>query len=135
MNGEVRVAERGNGLPAPRGARWALSRRTACRSPASQEERQTVNRTPPAERLRSAATANTARLGRLLMLVGLGLFVAGAAGDITYHALPHQLGHALEPVLGVEAYRAHLATLAGMLLVVCGVFWKGARDLYANRYR
>lgn len=66
----------------------------------------------------------------LLIRIGLGLFLLGAAGDIAHHALPHALTHDVDPVLGAEAYRAHLATLLGMFAVVAGPLGKGVRLAY-----
>jgi hypothetical protein len=61
----------------------------------------------------------------LVMRAGLLLFVLGAAGDVAYHALPLDVAHQLDPVLGADAYRTHLATLLGMLALVAGLLWKG----------
>jgi hypothetical protein len=74
-------------------------------------------------------------LGQLAMLIGVGLFTVGAVGDIAHHTLPPHLARGLESLLGVDAYRAHVATLAGMLVVVLGVFLKGVRDFYHNQSR
>jgi hypothetical protein len=48
-------------------------------------------------------------------------------GDIAYHLLPFTLAARLEPVVGVEAVRAHLLTLAGMLLMVATLIGRGLR--------
>lgn len=72
------------------------------------------------------------RLGHLVMLIGVAVFTVGAVGDVAHHTLPQHLNHQLESLLGVGAYRAHATTLAGMLVVVLGLFLKGVHDVYHN---
>jgi hypothetical protein len=64
-----------------------------------------------------------------LRFLGLGavLVCVGGVGDIAYHLLPFALAASLEPVVGVEAIRAHLVTLAGMLLMVAALIGRGLR--------
>ena len=66
-------------------------------------------------------------LTRLALPIGLGLFLLGVTGDVAHHALPAQLSHQLDPLLGVEASRAHLSTLLGMITLAAALFWKGVR--------
>lgn len=65
------------------------------------------------------------RLAGLPLLTRLGLLVLllGAAGDLTFHALPDTA--ALQPLLGADGYRAHLVTFVGMLVMLVGVFRQG----------
>ena len=65
------------------------------------------------------------RLAELPWLTRLGLLVLllGAAGDLTFHALPETA--ALQPLLGADGYRAHLVTFVGMLVMLVGVFRQG----------
>ena len=56
-----------------------------------------------------------------LFWIGLLIVAAGAAGDILHHTLPTNLGNDLNLLLGADGGRAHLVTLAGMLLTVCGL--------------
>jgi hypothetical protein len=81
------------------------------------------------------ATPRTGQHGYLALQIGIGLFAVGAIGDIVYHALPQHVAHALEPLLGVDGYRAHALTLAGMLVVVLGLVLKGVHGMYHNRSR
>jgi hypothetical protein len=46
--------------------------------------------------------------------------------------LPRQLTREFESLFGLDAYRAHATTLAGMLVIVLGLFLKGAQDVYHN---
>lgn len=62
-----------------------------------------------------------------LCQAGLVLFGAGGAGDLVYHASPAHLAAALTPLLGAEAGRAHLVTLAGMVAILVSVVWRGLR--------
>ena len=65
------------------------------------------------------------RLAALPVLTRLGLLVLllGAAGDLTFHALPETA--ALQPLLGADGYRAHLVTFVGMLVMLVVVFRQG----------
>jgi hypothetical protein len=74
-------------------------------------------------------------LGHLAILIGVCVFTVGVVGDIAHHTLPQHLNHQLESLLGVDAYRAHAITAAGMLVVVLGLFLKGANDVYHNHSR
>ena len=56
-----------------------------------------------------------------LFRIGLAIVAAGAAGDILHHTLPAHLGHDISPLLGADGGRAHLMTLAGMILTLLGV--------------
>jgi hypothetical protein len=71
-----------------------------------------------------------------LFLAGLTVLAIGAAGDLTYHilvqgsAMFHTLSQVaaertLDPVVGHQAYRAHLVTLAGMVITMAGVLQRG----------
>jgi hypothetical protein len=71
-----------------------------------------------------------------LVLTGLIVLGAGAAGDLTYHALDQgsvmfrspsqQATHMeLEATFGHDGSRAHLVTLAGMVVVVAGIAQRG----------
>ena len=75
------------------------------------------------------------RFGQVALLIGLGVFTVGVVGDIAQHTLPPRLTDDFEPLLGVDGYRAHLATLAGMLVVVLGLFVKGVHDVCYARSR
>jgi hypothetical protein len=59
----------------------------------------------------------------VLTRLGLLVLLLGAAGDLTFHALPDT--GALQPLLGVDGYRAHLVTFVGMLVMLVGVFRQG----------
>jgi alkylation response protein AidB-like acyl-CoA dehydrogenase len=58
-----------------------------------------------------------------LTRLGLVVLLAGAVGDLTFHALPQT--DALQALLGVDGYRAHLVTFVGMLVMLVGVFRLG----------
>lgn len=62
-----------------------------------------------------------------LCRAGLVLFGAGGAGDLVYHTAPAHLAATLTPLLGAEAGRAHLVTLAGMVAILASVVWRGLR--------
>jgi hypothetical protein len=49
------------------------------------------------------------------------IVAAGAAGDVLHHTLPAGLSSDLNLLLGADGGRAHLLTLAGMLLTVVGL--------------
>jgi hypothetical protein len=57
------------------------------------------------------------------LLVGSVLVCLGGLGDIAYHVAP--TAQALEPFVGAEGIRAHILTLAGMLIALLGVFGRG----------
>jgi hypothetical protein len=72
-----------------------------------------------------------------LFLAGLVVLGLGAAGDLTYHSLVqgsamfHSLSQLaaerqLDPILGHQAYRAHVVTLGGMVLTLVGVLQRAA---------
>jgi hypothetical protein len=73
------------------------------------------------------------RLAGLPLLTRLGLLVLllGAAGDLTFHALPETA--ALQPLLGPDGYRAHLVTFVGMLVMLVGVFRQGLSRSRSSR--
>ena len=56
-----------------------------------------------------------------LFWIGLLIVTAGAAGDVLYHTLPADLSSDLNLLLGADGGRAHVLTLAGMLLTVAGL--------------
>ena len=71
-----------------------------------------------------------------LFLAGLLVLGAGAAGDLTYHALDQgtpmfrsrqqaTMHQQLQSIFGRDGQRAHLVTLAGMVLTVGGVATRG----------
>ena len=64
----------------------------------------------------------------LLFPLGLGILAIGALGDLAYHAGPSAFADRLEPMLGPEAVRGHLATLAGMAIVLASVVRRGIRS-------
>ena len=66
---------------------------------------------------------------KMLLLLGIGLFLVGAAGDAAHHALPPHLSRAFDPLVGAEAYRAHLVTLIGWATVMLAFIWKGVQDI------
>jgi len=64
------------------------------------------------------------RLSALRLLVlGSVLVCLGGLGDIAYHLAP--TAQSLEPFVGAEGIRAHILTLAGMLLALAGVVGRG----------
>jgi hypothetical protein len=62
-----------------------------------------------------------------LFHLGLAILALGGAGDLAYHLSAPPLAGTLETVLGVGADRAHLVTLAGMVVLLSGVLGKGLR--------
>ena len=71
-----------------------------------------------------------------LFLAGLLVLGAGAAGDLTYHTLDQGTAmfrsgqqaathQQLQSIFGRDGQRAHLVTLAGMVLTVAGVASRG----------
>jgi hypothetical protein len=58
-----------------------------------------------------------------LLLLGSVLVCLGGLGDIAYHVAPS--AQSLEPLLGAEGFRAHILTLAGMLVALAGVLGRG----------
>ena len=66
------------------------------------------------------------RLNALRLLVlGSVLVCLGGIGDIAYHVAP--TAQFLEPFVGAEGIRAHILTLAGMLVALAGVLGRGLR--------
>ena len=64
-----------------------------------------------------------------LFWIGLLIVAAGAVGDVLHHSLPASLSNDLNLLLGADGGRAHLVTLAGMLLTVIGLsFYAGQRN-------
>ena len=64
------------------------------------------------------------RLNALRLLVlGSVLVCLGGLGDIAYHVAP--TAQSLEPFLGAEGIRAHMLTVAGMLVALGGVLGRG----------
>jgi hypothetical protein len=63
-----------------------------------------------------------------LLVAGAILVCLGGLGDVAYHALPVALATSLEPVVGAQGIRAHLVTLAGMLVALAAVIWRGLRQ-------
>jgi hypothetical protein len=61
------------------------------------------------------------------LALGAMLVCVGGAGDVAYHLLPFTLATSLQPIVGVEAIRAHLLTLAGMLWVLATLIGRGLR--------
>lgn len=70
-----------------------------------------------------------ASLARLFVPIGLGLFLLGFAGDVAHHALPANLSHDFDPLVGREAYRAHLVTMLGAATLMVALIWKGVNDI------
>jgi hypothetical protein len=62
-----------------------------------------------------------------LLVAGAILVCLGGLGDVAYHALPMALATSLEPLVGAQGIRAHLVTLAGMLVALAAVIWRGLR--------
>ena len=62
-----------------------------------------------------------------LLLLGTLLVCIGGLGDIAFHSLPAALDRTLEPLLGADGIRAHIMTLAGMLVALTGVIGRGLR--------
>ena len=58
-----------------------------------------------------------------LLVVGSVLVCLGGLGDVAYHLAP--ITQSLEPFVGVEGIRAHIVTLAGMLVALAGVVGRG----------
>jgi hypothetical protein len=55
-----------------------------------------------------------------MVLLGLVLFVVGAAWDLVYHMLPHRMDFLPIPH-GSGGYLAHLITFIGMAVTVLGI--------------
>ena len=60
-----------------------------------------------------------------LFVLGSVLVCLGGLGDIAYHVAPS--AQFLGPFVGAEGVRAHILTLAGMLLALAGVIGRGLR--------
>jgi hypothetical protein len=58
-----------------------------------------------------------------LFVLGSVLVCLGGLGDIAYHTLP--AAQSLEPLVGAAGIRAHILTLAGMLVALAGVLGRG----------
>jgi hypothetical protein len=66
------------------------------------------------------------RLNALRLLVLGGVLVClGGIGDIAYHVAP--TAQSLEPLFGAEGIRAHILTLAGMVVALAGALGRGLR--------
>jgi hypothetical protein len=61
---------------------------------------------------------------RFLVLGGVLVCLRGMA-DIAYHLAP--TAQSLEPLVGAEGIRAHILTLAGMVVALAGVMGRGLR--------
>ncbi len=66
-----------------------------------------------------------------LMRVGLVVFMIGAVLDLLYHVAPESWSNDLSMFLGREGDVGHIVTLAGMLLILIGVFT--ARRAHSHR--
>ncbi len=66
-----------------------------------------------------------------LMRVGLVVFMIGAVLDLLYHVAPEFWSNDLSMFLGRQGYVGHIVTLAGMLLILIGVF--AARRTHSPR--
>jgi hypothetical protein len=73
--------------------------------------------------LASELRLNAARL----LVLGSVLVCLGGLGDIAYHGLPAVLAQSMEPFVGAEGIRAHILTLAGMLVALAGAVGRGVR--------
>ena len=71
--------------------------------------------------LTSQLTLNALRL----LVLGSVLVCLGGLGDIAYHVAP--TAQSLEPFLGAEGIRAHVLTLAGMVVALAGVLGRGLK--------
>ena len=60
-----------------------------------------------------------------LFVLGSVLVCLGGLGDIAYHVAPS--AQFLEPFVGAQDLRAHILTLAGMLVALAGVMGRGLR--------
>jgi hypothetical protein len=70
------------------------------------------------------SVASPLRLNALRLLVlGSVLVCLGGLGDIAYHVAP--TAQSMEPFVGAEGIRAHVLTLAGMLVALAGVLGRG----------
>jgi hypothetical protein len=58
-----------------------------------------------------------------LLVLGSVLVCLGGFGDIAYHVAP--TAQSMEPFVGAEGIRAHVLTLAGMLVALAGVLGRG----------
>jgi hypothetical protein len=84
-----------------------------------------MHTTPSNRPMAAVYTVTSAfRLNALRLLVlGGSLVCLGGVADIAYHAAPATLR--LEPFVGAEGIRAHLLTLAGMVVALAGVMARG----------
>jgi hypothetical protein len=60
-----------------------------------------------------------------LFVLGSVFVCLGGLGDIAYHMAPS--AQFLEPFVGAEGLRAHILTLAGMVVALAGVMGRGLR--------
>jgi hypothetical protein len=58
-----------------------------------------------------------------LLVLGSALVCMGEMGDIAHHVAP--TAQFLEPFVGAEGIRAHILTLAGMLVALASVLGRG----------
>jgi hypothetical protein len=80
---------------------------------------------PPPSR---SAHVDLARRGlalHWLLLLGVTVLALAATADLIYHSLPPDLALSLQPLLGEQGLRAHLAMFGGMLLMVAGLVRMG----------
>jgi hypothetical protein len=71
------------------------------------------------------ATSPLRRNALRLFVLGSVLVCLGGLGDIAYHV--GTTAQSLEPLVGAEGIRAHILTLAGMLVALAGVMGRGLR--------
>jgi hypothetical protein len=62
-----------------------------------------------------------------LVVAGVVLMALGGAGDVAHHALPHALSVSIDPLVGSDGHRAHLAAFLGMLAILARVLGRGVR--------
>jgi hypothetical protein len=61
-----------------------------------------------------------------LVLAGLALLALGALADLSFHVLAPALPSGpLVALVGADGVRAHLLTLLGMVVAVCGLVQQG----------
>jgi hypothetical protein len=84
-----------------------------------------MNSTSPNRAVAVAYSATSPLRHNALRLLVLGsvLVCLGGLGDIAYHVAPG--AQSLEPFVGAEGIRAHILTLAGMLVALAGVLGRG----------
>jgi hypothetical protein len=86
-----------------------------------EEEPQAMHSVSPTRAVAVAyGVTSPLRLNALrIFVLGSVLVCLGGLGDIAYHVVP--AAQSLEPFAGAEGMRAHILTLAGMLLALAGV--------------